>query len=97
VFPEAAFALLRHEIAIDSDLKTARAMFDLERKLDIRSSYYFRLSTGDIPFMRELEAEGSEAGYHYEEIATFAKCNGIRTKKGSLPECVKCRIYFKQT
>jgi hypothetical protein len=72
-------ALLRHDV--DSDLKTARAMFDLERKLGIQSTYYFRLSTVDIPFMRELEAQGSEAGYHYEEIATFAKRTGIRTKE----------------
>jgi hypothetical protein len=73
-------ALLRHDV--DSDVKTARAMFDLERKLGIQSSYYFRLNTVDIPFMRELEAHGSEAGYHYEEIATFAKCTGIRTREG---------------
>jgi hypothetical protein len=73
-------ALVRHDI--DSDLKTARAMFDLERALAIRSSYYFRLNTVDVRFMRELEAVGSEAGYHYEEIATFAKSMGIRTREG---------------
>ena len=73
-------ALLRHDV--DSDLKTARAMFELEHKLGIRSTYYFRLRTIDIPFMRELEKHGSEAGYHYEEIATFAKWRGIRTREG---------------
>src|SRR5690242_13420002 len=66
--PGAHIALLRHDI--DSDLKTARAMFALERKFAVRSTYYFRLNTVDVPFMRELEAEGSEVGYHYEEIAT---------------------------
>jgi hypothetical protein len=82
ISPGERIALLRHDV--DSDVNTARAMFALERKLGIHSSYYFRLSTLDVPFMRELEAEGSEAGYHYEEIATFAKSMGIRKREGIL-------------
>jgi hypothetical protein len=69
--------VLRHDI--DSDVSTAKAIAAIERDLGVRSSFYFRLSTVDVPFMRSIEASGSEASYHYEEIATVAKHSfGIR-------------------
>jgi hypothetical protein len=64
---------LVHRHDIDSDLRTARKMFAFEVKHGVRASYYFRLSTLDIAFMRDIEAAGSEASYHYEEVATYAK------------------------
>src|SRR5262249_30731149 len=67
----AKLLVLRHDV--DTDCATARCMWRIERPLGIRSSYYFRLSTLDIPFMREIERDGGEASYHYEELATFAK------------------------
>lgn len=68
--------VLRHDI--DTDLRTARKLFELEKKYKIRSSFYFRLSTLDFKLMREIEDYGSEASYHYEELATFAKQHRIR-------------------
>ena len=65
--------VLVHRHDIDTDLGTARRLFALEQKHGVRASYYFRLSTLDIGLMREIERYGSEASYHYEEIATFAK------------------------
>jgi len=65
--------VLIHRHDIDSDLRTARKMFDIECRHQVHASYYFRLCTLDIGFMREIEAAGSEASYHYEEIADFAK------------------------
>ena len=65
--------VLIHRHDIDSDLRTARKMFELECRHEVHASYYFRLSTLDIGFMREIEAAGSEASYHYEEVADFAK------------------------
>ncbi|QJE02878.1 hypothetical protein HH212_25135 [Massilia forsythiae] len=67
-----------HRHDIDSDLRTARKMFALEVKHGVRASYYFRLSTLDYGFMRAIEAAGSEASYHYEEVATFAKRHRLR-------------------
>ncbi len=63
--------ILRHDI--DSDVRTARQMYDIERRLGITSTFFFRLSTVDIPFMRTLESEGSEAGYHFEELSDHIK------------------------
>ena len=65
--------VLVHRHDIDTDLPTARRMFALEQKHGVRASYYFRLSTLDFGLMRDIERYGSEASYHYEEIASFAK------------------------
>lgn len=70
--------VLRHDI--DSDVQTARAMWLVERDLGVSATYYFRLRTMDIPFMRDIEASGGEAGYHYEELATTAKECGLGQK-----------------
>ncbi|MFM2208248.1 MAG: hypothetical protein RL213_2223 [Bacteroidota bacterium] len=68
--------LHRHDI--DTDVSTAGLIFNTEKKRGIRSSYYFRLSTLDFELMKEIHDYGSEVGYHYEEIATFCKRNGIK-------------------
>jgi len=70
--------VLVHRHDIDTDLRTTRKLFDIEKKHGIRSSFYFRLSTLDVGLMREIEEYGSEASYHYEELATYAKKNRIR-------------------
>lgn len=69
---------LVHRHDIDSDVRTAAKMFAIEARHGVTASYYFRLSTLDIGLMREIEAYGSEASYHFEEVATFAKRNHIK-------------------
>lgn len=78
-----------HRHDIDTDLRTTRKLFEIEKKHGIKSSFYFRLSTLDIGLMREIEEYGSEASYHYEELATYAKKNKIKdakTLRERLPE-----------
>lgn len=69
---------LVHRHDIDSDVRTAAKMFAVETRHGVKASYYFRLSTLDIGFMREIEAYGSEASYHFEEVADFAKRHHIK-------------------
>lgn len=76
-FSERKVIVHRHDV--DSDIRTARKIFAIEKKNGVHSTFYFRLSTLDFPFMREINDYGSEASYHYEEIATFAKKNNIRS------------------
>ena len=66
----------RHDI--DSDVRTAAKMFAVEARHGVTASYYFRLSTLDFGLMREIEAYGSEASYHFEEVADFAKRHHIK-------------------
>lgn len=70
--------IMVHRHDIDSDLRTASKMFALEAKHGITASYYFRLSTLDFGLMREIEAYGSEASYHFEEVSSFAKRHHIK-------------------
>lgn len=65
------YLVLRHDI--DTDRSGAEAFWQVEQSLNARASFYFRLSTIDIPLMQKIEASGSEASYHYEEIASIAK------------------------
>jgi hypothetical protein len=67
-------------VDVDSDIRTARQMFAIERVLAVRTTYYFRVSTFDAELMRRMTAYGSEVGYHYEELATVAKRLGLRDK-----------------
>lgn len=84
--------LNRHDI--DVDLKTARKMFLVEKRRGVTSTFYFRLSTLDLDFMREIKDYGSEVGYHFEEIATFAKEHRIKDKKKLEPSLNKISELF---
>jgi hypothetical protein len=63
--------LHRHDI--DTDVSTARKMFEIENKLGVKTSFYFRLNTLDYALMQEIHVYGSEVGYHYEELAQYCK------------------------
>ena len=69
--------LLRHDV--DTDVPRARRMWEIERELGAVGTYFFRRATWNLPFMRELAANGYEVGYHYEELATLVKQRGAAT------------------
>jgi hypothetical protein len=69
--------LLRHDV--DTDVARARRMWQIERELGVVGTYFFRRATWDLPFMRQLAADGHEVGYHYEELATLVKQRGAAT------------------
>ncbi|AFM26944.1 hypothetical protein [Desulfomonile tiedjei] len=72
------FLVLRHDV--DSDVETAKIMLDIECSFGVPASYYFRLCTIDTDFMHRIARSGGEVGYHYEEIATFSKKRGFKTR-----------------
>lgn len=72
------YLVLRFDI--DTDLRTTRALWQVTRDLGVRGSFYFRLSTLDVPLMRAIHESGSEASYHYEEIASYAKRHRLRSR-----------------
>ena len=88
------YLVLRHDI--DTDINTANIMFNIEKKLGAFSTFYFRLSTIDVDLMKEIDKYGSEASYHYEEIATYAKKNHIKDEKEIFNNIVVIREQFKE-
>ena len=77
VLPGERYLVLRHDV--DTDAATAGLMWRLERDLGVSGSYYFRLSTLDIGLMQAMGAAGTEASYHYEELATVARSRRPRS------------------
>lgn len=82
VDPGGKYLILRHDV--DTDPGTAARMWRIERALGVHGSYYFRLSTLDIPLMERIEAAGGSASYHYEEVATLAKRLRLRSPEAVL-------------
>lgn len=92
--PHKKYLILRHDI--DTDLSTAKEMWKIEQRLGIAASYYFRLSTIDISFMQLIHKTGSEASYHYEELASYCKRNGIKKHDKVHKEMDHIRSIFKE-
>lgn len=88
------YLILRHDI--DTDISTARAMWDIERSLQIASTYFFRLSTWDNALMNEIQNAGGEASYHYEELSTYAKVKGLCDDKEVLSQLQEIREQFAE-
>ena len=86
------YAVLRHDV--DTDPRTAGAMWAIERGLGVKGSYFFRLSTLDLPLMQAIAASGSGVGYHYEELATVAKRRRLHTKEQALRHLPEAREEF---
>jgi hypothetical protein len=79
--------VLRHDV--DTDPRTAAAMWAVDRSSGIAASYYFRLSTIDVELMGDIAAGGGEASYHFEELAAVAKRRHLRdpqAARAAIPE-----------
>jgi inhibitor of KinA sporulation pathway (predicted exonuclease) len=91
--PQQKIFVHRHDI--DTDIKTARRFFEVEQKLNIKTSYYFRLNTIDIGLMKEIAAAGHEVGYHYEELAQYCKDFKIKTWEKALEKMPEIQKRFE--
>lgn len=67
--------VLRHDV--DHKTPATRRMFNLEKKLHVRSTYYFRKSTIDIKLMNDMIDAGFEVGFHYETLSDYAIENNL--------------------
>ena len=63
--------VLRHDV--DHFSNGTSMMFEVEKKYQVNSSFYFRNSTFEPKLIKAIEAYGSEASLHFEPIADFVK------------------------
>jgi len=65
--------ILRHDV--DRLPDNALRVAELEKSLDVRASYYFRVvkQSFDAGIIKEIAGMGHEIGYHYENMATISR------------------------
>ncbi len=70
--------ILRHDV----DFKgiSTRNMFEAEKELKVKSTYYFRFSTIDVLLIHEMLENEFEVGLHFETIADYIRETGCRRK-----------------
>jgi len=66
----------RHDI--DNHLEVAKKMYEIEKRLGVSGTYFFRLETLDKEFMQRLATDRFEVGYHFENIANYCKMNPVK-------------------
>ena len=72
------YIILRHDVDIPEI--GIREILDIEKKLGITSSWYFRWSTVQEKIIAEIVDYGSEVGLHYETLATLCLEKNITTR-----------------
>jgi hypothetical protein len=90
--PAQRYLVLRHDV--DTDWRTAAAMWKIDRELAVESSYFFRLTTLAPALIADIAGGGSEASYHYEELATIAKRRGLRSASDALRHVTEAQDLF---
>lgn len=84
-----------HRHDIDTDPATARAFFEIEKSLNVKTSYYFRLDTFDVDLFKEISELGFEAGYHYEELSDVCKLKRVKEKSEVISMYPEIRERFR--
>ncbi|MDZ4063727.1 MAG: hypothetical protein U1E22_03570 [Coriobacteriia bacterium] len=83
--------LLRHDV--EARYPNALRMAEIEHKLGIKGSYYFRIfqKAGNEEIIKQIASMGHEVGYHYDDLTA---CNGNQEK--ALLRFQKNLAYLRQ-
>ena len=77
--------VLRHDV--DHNGVATRKMFECEKALGVKSTYFFRKFTIDKPLIDEMIQSGFEVGFHYETIANYCEEKNVNEDKIDLAAC----------
>lgn len=72
------YFILRHDVDLPGIC--TRKMFEVEKSLGVKSTYYFRFSTIDKKLIQEMIDNRFDVGLHFETIADYAKKNKVKDK-----------------
>ena len=80
------YLILRHDI--DSDVLKARKFVEINKRLNVRSSFYLRLNTFNDALVEDILDAGLDLGYHFEELSDAAIENGWSSARDvDIQEC----------
>ncbi len=82
--------VLRHDV--DHLGIWTRKMFETEKMLNVKSTYYFRFSTIDKELIQEMLDSGFDVGLHFETISDYARECNIKNKDEIDMELMKQRL-----
>ena len=82
--------VLRHDV--DHPGLCTRKMFEVEKALGVKATYYFRFSTIDRELIEEMIDNGFDVGFHFETIADYAKEHNITNKNEIDMELMKQQL-----
>jgi hypothetical protein len=71
--------ILRHDV--DYDTKGAYNFYKIEKKLNAKSTFYFRWKTMNKRIMNKMHNNSFEVSLHFETLATYAKKNNLFKKE----------------
>lgn len=74
--------ILRHDV--DQPSPGVRAMHDVEQRLGVNSTFYFRWKTVSADIMTEIASAGSEVSFHFETVADLAAERAWRSREDLL-------------
>lgn len=82
--------VLRHDV--DHPGIWNRKMFETEKSLGVKSTYYFRFSTIDKDLIQEMLESGFDVGLHFETISDYAREHSVKNKNEIDMELMKQQL-----
>lgn len=74
-YPGKKVFILRHDV--DYDAEGAFRMYQIEKGLGVRSTFYYRWYTLQAQTMKEIHENGFEVSLHFETLATYCRSKKI--------------------
>ncbi|MEQ8525108.1 hypothetical protein [Gracilimonas sp.] len=74
-YPDQNVLVLRHDV--DYDNEGAYKMYEIEKRLGVNSTFYYRWSTIHVSTMEEINENGFEVSLHFETLATYCREKNI--------------------
>jgi len=94
-YKESKVFVLRHDV--DQYPAAAQKMNEIEKSLNVHSTFYFRWHTADKAVIQQIRNYGSTVGLHYETLTRYAMIHGIRKKEQVTKQVIKeCQEILKE-
>jgi len=74
--------VLRHDV--DQPSPGTRAMVEIEQRLGVKSTFYFRWRTVEASLIKDIVSAGGEASFHYETVSDLAAERGWQSREDLL-------------